>query len=874
MFEFIVIVLGVVIFAKLSSLSSRIKHLEDAGMELKPVETGKIISMEENGTYTNIPANNRIEQENVFAQKREETPLPPPPNAEATSEPDRNDRVLEFMPESKKTENESVESNRDLEFRLGSKVFTGIGAVAVTLGIGFFLRYAFENDLINEMMRVVLGIFAGIIMLGIGEFTRKKFSTYSQILTGGGLGVLYLSLYAAFGFYHIIPQTTAFICMALVTALGVSLAVRYNSLILAIFSQIGGFLTPEILSTGENKPHALFLYITLLNLGIFSIAWWKLWRSLVFIGFGGTIIMYLGWFAAFYSEPQLAVAQGYATLFFAIFIGVLLVHHFVRKASQNSGDLALLTLTSGLYFLTSYAIINEKHHDIMGLFTAVLAIFHFALALIVKNDSEISSRFRKFLISIGIVLSTIAIPIQFDKHWITIGWTIEALVLTFLGFRIKSKMLRVFADGMYLLSFFRLIFFDSRLPENALPWVNERILTFAFCLLLFVITIALYTRKKEELSGEEVPIIHFLGFLAGIVFLVGGSSEILDFFSHHWLSAFWSAGFAVIFAFAFLVKSLPIRIFALAVSFFALIRLLFVDIDLPNGSQAYLNIRVLLFLVSALSLMAVSALYKIFQKNISPEESTMSTYINSAYAYILLIWLVSAEIKDFHPSYWLPIAWSLIALLAGWISFRTNIIILRLAAYVTFVFVFFRLLGFETNIDLKTYSPFFNTRVASFMAAAVSMGVFLAMLKKAAISEAEKQISAVGMFLAVNFLLIWLVSMEFLDYFKQQFINLPEHLKAQQKDRYNNLENVSLSISWTIYSIILLVLGILKKSTISRLLAIFIFGIVIFKVFLFDTASLSTLYKFFSFLTLGIILLLTGFLYNRYKDRILEFIKV
>ena len=121
---------------------------------------------------------------------------------------------------------------------------------------------------------------------------------------------------------------------------------------------------------------------------------------------------------------------------------------------------ALVTINSGLYFLASYGIINEQHHNLMGLFAAGLAIFHFVLALVIKNDSEISSRLRQFLISIGIVLSTIAIPIQFDKHWITIGWAIEALVLTFLGFQIKSKLLRIFADGIYLMSFLRLIFID------------------------------------------------------------------------------------------------------------------------------------------------------------------------------------------------------------------------------------------------------------------------------------------------------------------------------------------------------------------------------------------------------------------------------
>lgn len=857
MFNLVIIILGIVILIKLSGLENRVKWLEN-GAKTSNVEEKEPNILKKETIQSDAPSSAQASAQSIHINDNEQVKEELPP---------KESIILE-------TKIENNTNNQELEFKLGGKVFTGIGAVAITLGIGFFLRYAFENNLITETMRVVLGIFSGFVLLGIGEYTRKKFSTYGQILTGAGLGILYLSLFSAFGYYHIISQTPAFVGMILVTALGVFLSVRYNSLVLAIFSQIGGFVTPIILSTGENNPHTLFLYIALLDLGIFSVAWWKLWRPLVFVGFAGTVFMYISWFATFFSPSQLAVAEGYATLFFVIFMGVLLVHFFKRKASQDSSDLVLMTLNSGLYFLASYGIINEQHHNLMGLFAAVLAMLHFGIALIVENDSETASRFRQFLASIGIVLTTIAIPIQFDKHWITIGWAIEALVLTFLGFQMKSKLLRIFADGIYLISFLRLIFLDSTLPTNAAPWLNDRVFSFVFCIVLFVLGVALYARKKEVLEQEEAPIISFLGLLAGIAFLVGGSSEIMDFFSHHWLSAFWSVGFALIFAFAFLTKSLPIRILASIVSFAVLVRLMFIDIIVPSGTQAFFNIRVLLFLIAALSVMAVSALYKIFQEKVTPGESAASTHVLSFYAYILTIWLFSAEIFDFHPQYWLPITWSLIALLAGWISFEMKNIVLRLAAYVTFAVVFFRLLGFETNVDLQTYVPFFNTRVLSFLVAAVSMGSFLTMLKKSDISGAEKQITSVGIFLATNFLLIWLVSVEFFDYFKQQFVKLPEYLKAQQRDRFGNLENVSLSISWTIYSIALLILGILKKSTISRLLAIFIFGVVIFKVFLFDTSSLSTLYKFVSFLTLGVILLLTGFLYNRYKERIMEFIKV
>ncbi len=102
------------------------------------------------------------------------------------------------------------EDSGSFEFKLGSKFFTGVGVVAIICASGFFLRYAFENDLINEWGRVALGAIAGATLLAVGELTRKKYPNYGQALTGGGLGVLYVSFYAAFSFYQLVVQPAAF----------------------------------------------------------------------------------------------------------------------------------------------------------------------------------------------------------------------------------------------------------------------------------------------------------------------------------------------------------------------------------------------------------------------------------------------------------------------------------------------------------------------------------------------------------------------------------------------------------------------------------------------------------------------------------------
>lgn len=650
------------------------------------------------------------------------------------------------------------EQHKDFEFKLGSRLFTGIGVVALLFGVGFFLRYAFDNNLITPLWRVVLGLVFGLVLVGIGSHTTKKFFTYGQIVIGGGLGMLYLSLYAAYAYYGITSQTTAFIGMILVTACGVWLATHYNSLALAVFAVLGGFMTPVLLSTGENRPHALFLYIALLDLGIFCMAWFKLWRSLLLIGFVATVMMYVAWFAQFYTDAQFGIAQGYASLFFVIFFATLFVHHFVRKTLEDGVDLLILSLTSALYFLVSFVTIDAKYPDLMGVWTVIFSLFHFVLALGLRAKDLATAHFRQFLVGIGIVLLTLAIPIQLTKHWITISWALEALILLHFRFSLPSKMLRFFSYGIFSAAFVRLCFLDSTISASAEPWVNDRFISFAACALIFFLSALLYAKKRN----------------AGV----------------------------------------PLA---------------------EEESVAFEG----LFLV----------------------------------AYLVVFWLATVEVFEFHPLYWLGIVWAAVALIGGLVSLAMDGVCVRYAAYATFAAAGIRLLGFESRVAVATYTPLLNIRALSFLIVTLVIWLFTSILqRKENVPNNEKTSVLVCGFLAINTLLLTLLSVELRDYFRQQLLQLPTP-SLEEKNKFSNLQNVSLSIGWALYAFILLTLGIIKKSIHARQLAIALLGVVVFKVFLYDTSNLDTPYKIISFITLGVLLLLAGYGYNRYKDRIAQFIK-
>lgn len=185
----------------------------------------------------------------------------------------------------------------DLEFKVGGRYLNRIGAVAILLGTLFFVKYAFDNDWVTPLMRVLIGAATGLVLIGIAERThRKKMPIFSQGIAGAALPILYLSIYASYNFYQLVPHIAAFIMMCAVTVAGLWLSLRYSSLFIALLSAVVGLATPALLSTGTMNTAGLFTYISLLTvallayearthshriissivvLGVWS--WWALW---------------------------------------------------------------------------------------------------------------------------------------------------------------------------------------------------------------------------------------------------------------------------------------------------------------------------------------------------------------------------------------------------------------------------------------------------------------------------------------------------------------------------------------------------------------------------------------------------------------------
>src|SRR5579863_5404968 len=250
----------------------------------------------------------------------------------------------------------------DLESRIGSHWLNRIGIAALLIGISYFLKFAFDNNWIGPAGRVTIGLIAGIAVVSWSErFRTKGYKAFSYSLKAVGIGTLYLSLWAAFQRYNLIPSGVAFAMMFLVTASAAAMALAQDAQILAAFALTGGFSTPLLLSTGENRELALFAYVALLDIATLVLVAFKPWRRLLVMSYAGTLLLYVGWYSEFYTRPQLGMTLAFASLFFAIFAIAPLIT--LQPEGEHplfaSIPAVLAFVNAGVYFLQCYAMIEE-----------------------------------------------------------------------------------------------------------------------------------------------------------------------------------------------------------------------------------------------------------------------------------------------------------------------------------------------------------------------------------------------------------------------------------------------------------------------------------------------------------------------------------
>ena len=423
----------------------------------------------------------------------------------------------------------------NVESLIGGNWFNRIGILAIVIGIGFFLKLAFEREWIGPTGRVALGVFIGIGFLVGGEKLRSfDYKHYAQGLSGGGIAILYLTFFAAFARYGIIGQFPAFALMAMVTATSVLLAARYNAIAIAILGIIGGFLTPVMLSTGVDNQIGLFSYITLLNLGVLAVAYFKQWRILNYLTYGATVLMSVAWYLEWYRPEKLGTTIFFFTVLFVIFALLAVFHNIIHRRPIEYPEISLIFSNAFMYFGASYGLLSPQYHPYLGLFAVVLSAFYLGLGyLTYSRDGQDKYLILTFL-GLASLFLTLAIPIQFDQHWVTMAWAMEGVILTWIGLQAKDRTTIRAAFVIFAIACVHWLMFDvsdfSYVSGNSFtPIFNRR--TFAAMALIVALVVAAWLHSRDENDEQESTVFRaiFLG-AANVLVILFLSMDINDFF--------------------------------------------------------------------------------------------------------------------------------------------------------------------------------------------------------------------------------------------------------------------------------------------------------------------------------------------------------
>jgi uncharacterized membrane protein len=456
---------------------------------------------------TQKPESAEVEQ---FAKP--ETPAPPPP---PLFRPPPIPPIL------------TPEAADDLESRIGSHWLNRIGIAAMLFGVSFFLKLAFDNNWIGPTGRIAIGLIAGIAVVVWSErFRSRGYQVFSYSLKAVGIGVLYLSLWAAFQVYHLMPSGVVFACMVVVTAATCVLALSQDAEILAVFAITGAFSTPVLLSTGQNREIALFSYLALLDTGILALTIIKPWRRLMLLGFLGTLGLYLSWSSEFYERSQLQPTLIFASIFFIIF-ALAPLFMLAQEHAQGTMPLGLALVNAATYFLQAYVMITEISHTAMAWFSLLLAAVYLLLIRArPRHADEIAERnLRMMHLALAVGLITVAIPIRLEAHWITIGWFVEAAVLLWVADRIKSDLLNVFALTALVLGVGRLLLIDNFEFSRLIFNMRMAVYTTAVAALGFV---AYQSVKREDEAGKMIGAVAIVAM--NLLALIALSREIGDYY--------------------------------------------------------------------------------------------------------------------------------------------------------------------------------------------------------------------------------------------------------------------------------------------------------------------------------------------------------
>lgn len=731
----IIFVLIVILFNKVSKLKKQLDYQETKLKHLQEQLDAKDKTHETTST---------VEQPKIVEEK-----IVPQPEVVSYNKVETPKRIFDEIPPRQRTESNLDKNLNSTIVFIKDNFLTIFGIVTLVLGIAYFVKYAIDQNWINEAFRVMIGLIVGLSIIGVAHKIRKNYEIFSSILIGGGLTVLYFTLTIAFREYELFSQNITFALLTLVTIFSIVMAMLYNRQVLAIFSIIGGFCAPLLISTGESNFIFLFGYLTILNLSMLYMAWRKDWQVISFIAFGFTFIYSIAWIDHSKTSSQYL----FYALLYVIFTVTSLIN-YIRKEEFSVWNSLLLSFNT----ILSTILISSVYYYIVGnnngLILFIVGLINAFGAIYIYKTSK-NNLLQNILIGLSIALITAAIALQFKANVVSVCFAIESTLLLFLWKKSRENIFKVFFIAMFpfLLIALCVNWFDYIDSNSRLPLLFNHVFITSFIALICSIA-NIYLMKDFE--TEE----HFLGFKLNHSKFIFISTSLLLMYT------------GILFELIYQIE--PYFNFMMIISYILIYTLFFIALILALRKR--LNLGSTLQLVLHISAGLCVLLLPLFA-NIPLLSSKTNYSINSYFIYL---------------AYLLP------------------------TAYIVYLIV--------KNHDFKT-------------------------------STAKQIISML--------LVVYVISFEKYNSFMLLTLNEGTTNFSHQADIFRM---ILLPIIWAVLGFVLIYFGLRKQLKGFPIVGIALFGLIILKLYLVDVWEMSNVFRIISFIVLGILILLTSFMYQKFKN--------
>lgn len=744
-----------------------------------------------------------------------------------------------------------------LEERLGARLPVWIGSVALTLAGAYLVKYSFDRGLISETMRVALGILFAFVLLGGGEWLRRRSTYVAAGLSASGVGVLYACFLAATNLYHLMPPVAGFALMAATTGLAVALSLRQGALI-AVLGLVGGFLTPVLIQTGEVRPGPLFAYLFLLEVGILAVTRQRRWWPLA----GLTLLAAMGWVGAwlgFAFKPEHAIYLGaFIVASAAAFAAVGLLARGEDRRPEGAASLLIqgalglaLAMAAGLAGVAHYGTLEWCFLGLLGIGCLVLG----------RRDAQFEG--LAWVAGLGTAGMMAVWAVNLHPADLT------AFLLTALGLGLLHG-LGAYAclwgsarpdrwaslSASSALAFLLVAYWGERATVHEMHWGLPAL---GLAALYAALATPVFQRRRELPAGEAA-----LAALAVAATAFVSLAVALQF-EEEWIAVGWAMEVAALgwISGALRVKSL--RTLAWPVAGLVLVRLLFNPevVSYPTGDLPVFNWILYGYGVPALAF-ALAAWLMARQG----DELLSSALQWGAVALGLVLALLQVR-QSFHPGhlnapnlgllesgcmavaamvYGLALLgasgrWPLASLAWG----GKLSVGLGLAACGLFPVLALDPLWTKETVGAL---PVLNHLLWLYGAPALLALAAAWLLQGRGEVTLPRLLGVVAIGLAFV-----LVTLEVRQAFQGELLD-GGSMASSEKYAY--------SITWVLFGTVLLVLGIVTRGAVLRYASLAVMLLAVGKVFLYDTAQLRGLYRIFSLVGLGASLMLLAFLYKRF----------